>query len=321
MEFIFIIAGLILLFVGGEGLLKGSVSLAEKFGLSNFLIGAIVVGFGTSMPELSVSLKAAFAGAPGIVLGNVVGSNIANILLILGVCAVICPFIVNDRAMVRDSVSVILASALLCALTRGPAIGFAAGALLFAILIGYIILSYRDDRKKSAKAKAETIAHIEEDVGGDTVKKISAPVAVAYTLGGIAILIAGASLLVDGATTVARTFGIPEEIIGLSLVALGTSLPELATGIVAAIHKHTDIVLGNILGSCLFNILCILGLSAMVIPIDVSPHIASIDVWIMLGISIFLAVAIRTGYKISRTEGGMMLALYAGYIGWLALAV
>ncbi len=317
MDILFIIAGLVLLFFGGEGLLKGAVALAHRFHLSNFMIGAVIVGFGTSMPELSVSVKAALDQASGIVLGNVVGSNIANVLLILGICAIICPMVVSDRTVFRDAAIGIAVSALLCAMVLTGVINFVFGAVLLLLLTGYLFYSYRQDRMKTAAEREETIHHIEEDIEG------AAPYplwkSILYTVGGLALLAGGATLLVEGATSIARGFGIPESIIGLTLVAVGTSLPELATGVVAAWRKHTDIIIGNILGSNLFNILCILGISAMISPVEVAPNIAAGDVWVMLATAVLLAIVLKTGHRLSRGEGIFMLSLYIGYSGWLYL--
>lgn len=315
MDFVFIIAGLVLLFFGGEGLLKGSVAIARRFGLSDFMIGAVIVGFGTSMPELSVSVKAALDGASGIVLGNVVGSNIANILLILGLCMMICPFVMKDRSILKDVGVVLGASVLMCVFALNGQIGFIAGLVLLAALLVYLVYSYKEDRKKTQKEREETAQHIQEDTEG----AVPLPFwkAMVYTVGGLVLLAGGATMLVDGASSIARGFGIPESIIGLSLVAIGTSLPELATGVVAAMRKHTDIIIGNILGSNLFNILAILGISALIAPIDVAPNIASVDMWVMLATSVLLAVLLKTNHKLTRAEGGFMFALYGFYMGWL----
>lgn len=315
MDFVYIVAGLLLLFFGGEGLLKGSVALARRFGLSDFLIGAVIVGFGTSMPELSVSVKAALDGASGIVLGNVVGSNTANILLILGLCAVICPILVNDRSLFRDVGVMVGAALVMCLIALTGVFSLIAGIGLVAALAAYVVYSYREDRRKTQKEKAETAAHIQEDTEGAL--PLSLNRALIYTVAGLVFLAVGATFLVEGATSIARGFGISESIIGLSLVAVGTSLPELATGVVAAMRKHTDIIIGNIVGSNIFNILFILGLSAMITPVDVSPQIARVDMWVMLGVSVLLAIVLKTGHKITRAEGGFLVALYAGYMGWL----
>lgn len=315
MDFVYIVAGLLLLFFGGEGLLKGSVALARRFGLSDFMIGAVIVGFGTSMPELSVSVKAALDGASGIVLGNVVGSNTANILLILGVCAMICPILVSDRSLYRDVAVMVGAALVLCLIALTGVFNWIAGAGLVIALFAYLVYSYKEDRRKTQKEKEETAAHIQEDTEGAVPLPLSK--SVIYTLAGLVFLAVGASLLVEGATSIARGFGISESIIGLSLVAVGTSLPELATGVVAALRKHTDIIIGNIVGSNIFNILFILGLSAVIAPVDVSPQIARVDMWVMLAVSILLTIVLRTGHKITRPEGGLLVALYAGYMGWL----
>ncbi|PZO78695.1 MAG: sodium:calcium antiporter [Micavibrio aeruginosavorus] len=317
MDFLYIAVGLVLLFFGGEGLLKGSVSLARRFGLSNFLIGAVVVGFGTSMPELSVSLKAAFDNASGIVVGNVVGSNIANILLILGICAFICPILVTDRSVFRDVFVMIFGSVLLCAFALTGVINLAFGAVFFAGLIVYIIYSYKQDRQKSAAQQAEIIKHVEEDTEG----AIALPLwqALLYVVIGLALLAGGATLLVEGASAIARGFGISETVIGLSLVAVGTSLPELATGVVAAWRKHTDIILGNIIGSNIFNIMAILGITAIISPVEVPEQIVNVDMWVMLAVSVLLGILLRTSHRLSRLEGVAMFALYGGYMGWLFL--
>lgn len=315
MDFIFIIAGFVLLFLGGEGLLKGSVALARRYGLSDFMIGAVIVGFGTSMPELSVSLKAAWEGSSGIVLGNVVGSNIANVLLILGVCASICPILVNDASLFRDVMVVIGATALLCAFALTGTIGFFFGLILFCILIAYLVYSYRQDRLKTQQQKEEIAGRILADTEGPI--PLSLSMSLLYTFGGLVLLAGGATALVQGATSVARGFGISESVIGLTLVAIGTSLPELATGVVASMRKHTDIILGNILGSNLFNILAILGISAMVSPVAVDPAIAHVDIWIMLAVSVVLAIVLKTGLRLSRAEAICMLLAYAGYMSWL----
>lgn len=317
MDWIFIIAGLVLLFFGGEGLLKGSVGLARRFGLSNFMIGAVVVGFGTSMPELSVAIKAALDGASGIVIGNVVGSNIANILLILGTCALICPIVVADRAVFRDVMVVIAASILVSLLAQMGQITFVMGLVLCVCLFAYLFYAYRQDRLKTEQEKAETIQHIQEDTEG--ANPLPLWQSSLYTLAGLALLAVGATMLVQGATAVARGFGIPESVIGLTLVAVGTSLPELATGVVAAWRRHTDIILGNILGSNLFNALCILGISALIAPVEVAPVIARYDVWVMTGVAVLLAIALKTGFRLSRKEGAVMLVIYMAYMGSLAL--
>ena len=306
-----IVSGLILLLLGGEGLIKGAVSLAGSFGLSKLLVSAVIVGFGTSMPEMTVSMGAAMKGASDIALGNVVGSNIANILLIVGVVALIAPIKLSAQAVRSDTLVMLFATLVLCGLTFVGVINFITGSLMFMALLCYISWSYIQDKKKAS----DVVAHIEEDIEGK--KQLGPIMAAAFSVGGLALLIAGAYLLVEGAVALARDFGISEAIIGLTVVAIGTSLPELATGIVAGLRRHTDIVIGNVLGSNIFNIFAILALTALVLPIPVTGQIAQKDVWIMLAVAIFISIYLLRGKTIGRMSGGAMVAVYIGYTAWL----
>ena len=309
-DLIMIAAGLVLLFFGGEGLIKGAVSLARNFGLSKLLVSAVIVGFGTSMPEMTVSIGAALKNSPEIALGNVVGSNIANILLIVAIAALICPILIKDRAVKRDVSMMITASVLLCGLALYGSLGFIGGFLMFSGLIAYIALCYSQDRKYAN----QTLAHIEEDIEG---APLSATVASFYSLAGLGLLVGGAYLLVEGAVALARDFGLSEAVIGLTIVAIGTSLPELATAIVAAMRKHGDVIIGNILGSCIFNILAILGVTAMIRTIPMAGQIASMDVWVMLAVAFVFALPLWLGLRIGRGGGSAMLIAYCAYIAWL----
>lgn len=315
MDFVFIVLGLISLVFGGEGILKGSVSLARRFGLSDFLVGAVIVGFGTSLPELSVSVKAALSDSTDLVLGNVVGSNIANILLIVGASALVYPITIKNRAPLRDALVVVVASAMLAGLSLWGIINFVIGLTLFVLLLGYLYWSYTADKNDNALSS-------DDDLDDPTLTIFRA---ILYVFGGFAFLITGAVLLVDGASALARAAGVSEDIIGLTLVAIGTSLPELATGLVASFRRHTDMLIGNILGSCLFNILAILSVTAMITPVPVSDHIAHFDVWIMLGASALLALFMMLkSRKIDKIEGAVMLIAYIAYLGfisWETLAV
>lgn len=305
----FIVAGLVLLYFGGEGLIRGSVSLAARLGVSTFLIGAVVVGFGTSTPELLVSLRAALGGSPDIALGNIVGSNTANILLILGISALLSPIACAGRGVRRDALAGIAAAALLGALSFTGHIGRTAGAVMTAALAGYVFYCYRAERA----AANERGQHLREDM---TVN--DGPWrAVLFILGGLGLLLAGANLLVDGAVSIARAAGISEAVIGLTLVAVGTSLPELAASVIAAVKKHADVAIGNILGSNLFNVLFILGLTGVIAPVPIAGRIAEFDIWAMLAVSVLLlGVIVRRG-QIGRAAGSAFLALYAAYCGWL----
>lgn len=314
-EAIYIIVGLVLLFLGGESLLRGSVSLARSYGLSKLLVSAVIIGFGSSMPEMTVSVGAALKNSPDIALGNVIGSNIANILLIVGIAALLSPIHIKDSAIRRDVVWMLISVAGLVVLMWVNALNVYCGALLFLSLLGYIIWSFIQDRAHPNRVHE----HMEEDAEPET---SYTPVAAFIMCAvGLIALVGGASLLVDGAVSVARKFGISEAIIGLTIVAIGTSLPELATAIVASLKKHSDVVVGNILGSNIFNILAILGVTSMIKPIPVSPHLMHIDVWVMAAACIALSVLLVRKMTIGKLLGGAMLASYIGYSTWLYVAL
>lgn len=316
MDILMILGGLVLLFFGGEGLIKGAVSLARNFGLSKLLVSAVIVGFGTSMPEMTVSVGAALKGASDIAVGNVVGSNIANILLIVGLAAILCPIFVAGNAVKRDALVMLGASVILCGLALIGNIGFIAGIFTFTALIAYIVWSYAQDKKAGAEtAKHITAEHIEEDIEGEP--QLSPIKASVYALAGLVFLIGGAYILVEGAVAIARDFKLSEAVIGLTIVAVGTSLPELATAVVAAYRKHSDVIIGNILGSNIFNILAILGITAMISPIPIDTQIATYDVWIMLGVAVFLSIYLLRGFTVGRISGIAMLMAYCAYTVWL----
>lgn len=303
-------AGFVLLFAGGEVLVRGSVSLARRLEVSPFLIGATVIAFGTSAPELVVSLKAAFQGAMGIALGNIVGSNIANLLLILGMSALIAPVVVNRSAVLRDSLALAGASLLLTLFVAMGEITRWQGALMFILLALLIIYSYWSERRRETPA-GDLHAREEAELQ-DVPHNIS--VALMFVVAGLAAVAFGAHLLVDAAVVVARGIGMSEAVIGLTVVAIGSSLPELATAIVAAYRKHADVALGNVIGSSVFNILGILGLVSVLHPIVAPNEIAVLDIWIMLGVTALVLVPVFAGFRISRPIGGLFVALYAGFI-------
>jgi len=309
--------GFVLLLVGGEVLVRGAVGTARRLGVSPLVIGLTLVGFGTSTPELVTSIQAALIGSPGIAVGNVVGSNIANILLILGVAAVIAPIACDPAAFRRDGSVLALSAVIGGALILWGEIGRLAGAVLIALLLVYTIGTLvRERRRPDAAAKV-----YEEEADFVDGKEVSLPASLALAAVGIAGTILGAKLLVDGAVTTARTLGVAEEVIGLTLVAVGTSLPELATSVVAALRRQADVAFGNVIGSNIYNILFILGATSLVEPLAVPARIAAADLWVMLGATALLAVFATTGRRIVRWEGAVFLALYAGYIGWLAAGV
>ena len=309
-------AGLALLVLGGELLVRGAVAIAKRLGVSPLMIGLTLVGFGTSTPELVTSLQAALAGSPGIAVGNVVGSNTANILLILGLAAVIRPVTATPAAFRRDG-SVLVLAALLCGwVTLAGEIGRGAGTFFLAALLGYIVLTYRLERQ-SADPSAEL--HAAEAEAARPMPG-SPLLAVASVLGGLVLTIVGARLLVEGAIELATGFGVSETIIGLTIVAVGTSLPELVTSLMAALRGQSDVAFGNVIGSNIYNVLGILGLTALVQPLAVPAEIATLDIWVMLAATAVLLVVTLTGWRVTRLEGGLMLSAYAGYLAWLTLA-
>lgn len=305
--------GLGILILGGEATLRGAVGLARLLGVSPAMIGLTVVAFGTSAPELVVSLEAALDGSPDLAIGNVVGSNIANILLILGVGALIAPLVCEPRAVRRDAFAMLAALILLSGLGLTGRIAAWQGAMMVAGLVGYLVWSCRADRKNGDPVSD---LHAREAAEATGVPE-AVPVVLLYAAVGLAGLIGGAHLLVDGAIGIARAAGVAESVIGLSLVAVGTSLPELTATTMAAWRRHTDIAVANVLGSNLFNVLLILGSTAMVAPLPFSADIVAIDLWVMLASGMILLPIVMSGWHISRREGAFLLALYAAYIASL----
>jgi cation:H+ antiporter len=305
MNILMLAAGLGLLTFGADYLVRGAVSLANRFGMPPLLIGLTVVGFGTSMPELLVSLQAALGGAPAIAVGNVVGSNIANILLIVGLAAVISPIAARIPNLGRDMVMMLAAAAIMLGLGYLGIIGFWSGLAMFTLLVAYL-------------AWVTYSGHGTHDTADEELSiKLAGWKEALFILGGLAGLFIGADLLVKAATQIAREFGISEAVIGLTIVAVGTSLPELATSVVAAFRRHAEMALGNVVGSNIFNILGILGITAIVVPVPVDASIAGFDIPFMLAVSLAFAALIMVAGRIGRVAGAAMLAVYAGYVAWL----
>lgn len=317
MDFLLVLLGLVLLFAGGEALVRGSVAISQRLGISTLLIGVVVVGFGTSTPELLVSIQASLAGQPDIALGNVVGSNIANILLILGISAVICPVVCAATAIRRDALAVVGVSALLVALSFSGSVSALSGAVMVALLIAYLVLSYRMEVRATKALATAGGASNDAALAAEAPPAIQLGVSLLMSAGGIVMLVFGADFLVDGATNLARRAQISEAIIGLTLVAVGTSLPELATAISAAFKKHSDVVIGNILGSNLFNILSILGITAIIKPVPLSGQIARFDMPLNLSVALLTLAIITLSRRVSRLTGALFLLGYAVYVGWL----
>lgn len=302
--------GVILLTGGGEILIRGAVAAARRLGVSPLLSGLLIVGFGTSAPELAVSVDAAIHGQPDIALGNVIGSNISNVFLILGLCAFITPLAVQPLALRRDGLCVVGASLLFVALAWGGALQRTDAILLLGALTAYLIWAYRTERDDQSPSASVHAAEAEE-VGA---VPRSTLVTIVSILGGLALLISGSRVLLMGATGLATSLGISEAVIGLTIVAVGTSLPELSISVIAALRRHADVAVGNILGSNLFNLLGILGVSAILQPLPLPARILQFDQWVLLGSALLLFVFLFTGRRVSRLEGGTLVSLYALYI-------
>lgn len=309
-----IAAGLVLLLLGGEFLVRGAVAVARRLDVSPLLIGLTLVGFGTSTPELVASLEAALAGAPGIALGNIVGSNIANVLLILGLAALVAPMATDARAFRRDGPVLLGASALLILACLGGTLGRWPGLAFLALLAAYTAATYVSERRRPTPATALHGAEAE------LVAPAGWPLwrGLAVALAGLAGVLIGASLLVDGAIALAHRIGVPDTLIGLTLVAVGTSLPELATSLVAAARRQGAVAFGNIVGSNIFNILGIAGVTAVVRPLPVPPELLGRDLWVMLAATLVFAAFAMTGHRVARWEGALLLAGYGGYMAALA---
>lgn len=314
MEFVGpILLGLVLLVAGGELLVRGAVSSARALGVSPLLIGLTLVGFGTSTPELVTSVTAALEGSPGIAVGNVVGSNTANILFILGLAAVIYPMAVDPKGFKRDAIMLVVAALACLAVvlygTMGPLIGIAFIATLFA----YVFYVYRQEKTSPDEAALVAEHRAEAAPKGPNTMFLS----VGMALAGIAITIFGAGFLVDGAIGLAKGFGISDTIIGLTIVAVGTSMPELITSVMAAIRKQADVAYGNIVGSNIYNVLFILGTTSVIKPIEMPEQIARLDIWVMLAATALLVFFARSGFKLQRWEGFAFLGAYVAYTAYL----
>ncbi|WP_344932539.1 calcium/sodium antiporter [Zhongshania borealis] len=316
LNILFLLVGIILLTCGGEALIRGSLAAAKSLGVSPLLSGLVIVGFGTSAPELVVSVNAAIEGRPDIAIGNVVGSNIGNILLVLGLCAVITPLAVKPLVLRRDAVTVVAASILFLVLVGGSALGRSDAAIFLGALALYLVWAYRSERFHAAPSGELHQAEAEE-ISIDSKSVLWITIAVGL---GLMLLIGGSQILLIGAIGIAEYFNVPEAVIGLTLVAVGTSLPELSISVIAAIRRHADVAVGNILGSNIFNLLGILGVSALLQPLPVHARILHFDQWVMLGTSLLLLLFLYTQRCLSRLEGGMLLAGYGIYV-WLSFAV
>ncbi|ALG67750.1 calcium/sodium antiporter [Beggiatoa leptomitoformis] len=317
---ILFIIGLVFLVYGADMLVASASKLALIMGISPLVIGLTVVAFGTSAPELAVNIQSAWIGQSDIAIGNVVGSNIANILLILGAAAVIAPLMVSQQLLRLDVPLMIGASFLLWFLVFDGLISLFDGFVLFAGIVIYTVYSIRKSRQENnAAVQAEYAEALDVEVsnkGQTTIFK-----QIALLIMGLVLLVVGSNWLVDGAVALAKYFGISELVIGLTIVAIGTSLPELATSIIASLRKEADIAVGNVIGSNLFNILAVLGLSAFVAPngIAVSESAIYFDIPVMLGVALATLPIFFIGHKVERWQGALFLFYYAAYLVYLVL--
>lgn len=319
-----LVGGLILLMLGGELLVRGAVQVATRFGVSPLVIGLTLVGFGTSTPELVTSVQAALSGSPGIAYGNIVGSNIANILLILGVAAIITPIAVSSTALKRDSSIMVLVTVVFAIVATLVPMGLLAGLVFVAALAVYIFAAFWQERGLAAGALDDghgaafdkSLALQEADPALKATGEIgkSAFLSIVIAVAGLALVVLGGNFLVNGAVGLARSFSISETVIGLTIVALGTSMPELVTSVMAALRKQTEVAFGNVVGSNIYNILGIGGFTALIAPTDVPREIVRFDNPIMIGASLVLVAFVFTGRRISRREGAILAAGYAAYV-------
>ena len=303
MDFLWLIIGLIVLIFSGDYLVKGAVGIAEKFKISPLVIGMTVVSFGTSAPELFVSIKAAMDGSPDLAIGNVIGSNIANIALVLSITILIFPIIVDRNSKIIDWPMMMFSSILFYVFSLDNVISPLEGGIMVTILLVFTFLLIRNSRKLNL--------NLDDDIDG---KPSNMWLTAVFLIGGLIGLKFGADWFVEGAKGVAKSFGMTDKVIGVTIVAFGTSVPELVASGVAAYRRQTDISLGNLVGSNIFNILIVLGITSLIMPIDVSESVMSFDMYWMLGIALALYPMMFIGKKMGRIHGLILLSAYITYI-------
>lgn len=293
--------GLALLVVGADGLVRGGSSIANRFGISPLVIGLTVVSFGTSAPELVVSSVAAWNGEGDIALGNVLGSNLLNGLVVLGATALLCPIMIKEKTLRRDIPIVVGVTALAWFLARGGLITRIEGTLLILLVIPYLWMLYRSERGSPQERLPSGPTHA----------------AIIAVFAGIALLVVGGKFVVDYGSSIAFEFGVPDRVIALTLVALGTSAPELATGLVAAYRREVDLAIGNVVGSNILNLLLILGIASVIRPISVAASAMRLDFPVVLAATAFLLPLAWTGRRLHRWEGGLLIGIYVAYVVFL----
>jgi cation:H+ antiporter len=321
MTLLLFIGGLIGLVLGAELLVRGASKLALSFGISPLVVGLTIVAFGTSAPEMAVSIGAVLNGQTDIAIGNVVGSNIFNVLFILGLSALITPLVVNIQ-LIRQEVPIMIgACLLLLALCLDGRLGLFDGAILFALLLAYTVFLIIQSRAETRNAQDQYAAGVKPAVTGGWDARL--PVQLMLIVAGLGLLVLGSDWLVTASTLFAKALGVSDLVIGLTIVAAGTSMPEVATSIMAAIKGERDIAVGNVVGSSTFNILGCLGLSGIVsgdLGLVVPAAVLNFDIWVMIAVSLACLPVFMTGREIARWEGGVFLLYYAAYVTYLVLA-
>ena len=321
MNMLMFLGGLILLVIGANLLVRGASKLALSFGISPLVVGLTIVAFGTSAPEVAVSVGAVLDGRDDIAIGNVVGSNIFNVLFILGISALITPLIVNIQ-LIRQEVPIMIgASLLLLALGLDGRLSFFDGGFLFVLLMAYTVFLVVQSRRETQAAKDEYADEIKPAEAGAWDSRL--PAQLLLIGGGLAALVFGSDYLVQASVNFAKAMGVSDLVIGLTIVAAGTSMPEVATSITAAIKGERDIAVGNVVGSNTFNILGCLGLSGLVsrdLGLAMAPSLLAFDIWVMLAVALACLPVFITGREIARWEGGVFLVYYVAYVAYLILA-
>ena len=302
-EFIIIPISLFLLYIGGVGTLKGVLAFAKRFNLSAILVSAVIIGFGTSLAELTVSIEAVLINAPEIAIGNIVGSNTANILLVSAIAAMVSPIILKDLNINREISVMLLATLLLLFFKYIDFLNIITGFIFLLILVTYIIVSFKKGQNVNAEPEA--------------LPNMPFIKALIYCVVGIILLVLGGWLLVSSSIKVAQSFGVSEAVIGLTVVAIGTSIPELTTTIIATLKKQNHLIVGNILGSNIFNILGILGVTLLIKPIPVTEEMMNKGIWEMIAATILFILILKFTKSLNRVIASFMLISYVIYLGYL----
>ncbi len=318
-QYIFaIVAGFIVLVWGADRFVYGAAGTARNIGVSSLVIGLTIVGFGTSAPEILVSIMAALEGSPGIAIGNAIGSNIANIALVLGTTALVSPLLVGSKILKREFPIMLFAMVVALFLIYDLRLSWIDGLILLSGMVAFTFWLIKISRSKDK----DTTLQMEFE---SEIPHIPLKTSLLWTAAGLVLLLISSQVLVYGASNLAKYFGVSDLVIGLTIIAIGTSLPELATSIMSAIKKEHDMAIGNIIGSNMFNLLAVLGIPAILAsPISLSAEVISRDYMMMLGLTIVLfifAYGFRGPGRINRIEGGLLLLSYIGYMGWLYYSI